>query len=255
VETPLRIPLDQAAVRARLVRQWMLCGKDSLFGGAGEAGLEIAEDGRWYLLDAQPDGAISRRLGATDSGTWELQDTSFMNGPGVFQLNFLATGRMWASNPAFADGPHKLRLNDSMQPGTYVAAGEPPPAAVPAVEEAAAFPSLACASPGPVATIDLTEGVKGRWLACGASVLETNEIGLDLDADGHWCKLYPGSTPGTVVRARGFDREGLRSFVSAQQLNLKIAGGPTALVFPVLTSEPRTMRFNGMSTLLYGRVK
>jgi hypothetical protein len=254
-ETAVLGPLDEATVRARLVRRWMLCGTASPFDGAGGAGLEIADGGRWYLLDDRPDGTLSRRAGPNDSGTWELLDTSSMNGPGSFQLNLTAAARAWAYHPEFADGPSKMRLVDSMQSGTYVAAGEPPAASAPAAAQVAALPSLACASPGPVTTMDIAQGVQGRWLACSGSAFGTDEIGLDIDANGHWCKLYPGGTPGTVIRGRGFDREGSWSMVSATQLNLKVAGAGTALVFPVLTVAPRTMRISNVSAVLYGRVE
>jgi hypothetical protein len=103
---------------ARLVGTWMVCNAPSVF-GTNEVGMQIRSDGRWSKLTRNPAGHLTPIPGWGNQGTWEIIDTSAMNGPGVFQVNFHVDGSGTViSSPVFSSGPPKMRLNNM---GVYIA--------------------------------------------------------------------------------------------------------------------------------------
>jgi hypothetical protein len=106
--------------QARLVARWAACPQTSLprFGPDGNAGLELTNDGHFYFL--QPD--YSRGSGDPWTGTYQLVDTSSMNGPGVFQLNLNIANGTYILEWATSTAPVKLRvMNMGVQETTYSA--------------------------------------------------------------------------------------------------------------------------------------
>ena len=103
--------------RAEIVGVWTLCGDESVFCSAKqgeplERGLEIEAGGRWYKL-YEEGGQLVRGQGFGRQGTWEVIDTSVMNGPGSYQLNLnIDGGGGVIVHPAIAIGPRKMRLNN-----------------------------------------------------------------------------------------------------------------------------------------------
>ncbi|MCU0659488.1 MAG: hypothetical protein MUF64_30760 [Polyangiaceae bacterium] len=108
---------SEGAFREAITGVWTLCSSESVFcsaklGKALERGLEIETGGRWYKLYEQ-DGKLVRGQGFDQQGTWEVIDTSMMNGPGVYQLNLnIDGGGSVVLLPAIAIGPRKMRLNN-----------------------------------------------------------------------------------------------------------------------------------------------
>jgi hypothetical protein len=102
----------------RLVGTWLVCNAPSVF-GTNEVGMQIGSDGRWWKLGRNPAGQLTPMPGWGDQGSWDIIDTSGMNGPGVFQVNFHVDGSgTVVSLPVFSSGPPKIRLNNM---GVYVA--------------------------------------------------------------------------------------------------------------------------------------
>jgi hypothetical protein len=118
-ETPLTpAPQSLHSFQQLIVRRWLLCGQTSTF-GTTEAGLDIAADGSWYKLVSGADGSIERATGFDRQGTWEIIDTSAMNGKPTFQLNLSIFGSGTVIvTPQFAADPLKTRLNNN---GVFVA--------------------------------------------------------------------------------------------------------------------------------------
>ena len=102
------------ALRARLLGQWYACNTTSSsgfrLGPADAVGIEFAADGNWYFLKAAVGGLV-RGTGFGDAGTYDIIDTSSMNGPGSFQINLnLNSGGTDILHPAFAEAPRLLQL-------------------------------------------------------------------------------------------------------------------------------------------------
>jgi hypothetical protein len=107
-----------------LVGTWVVCNAPSVF-GTNEVGMQIGSDGRWSKLARNPAGELTPIPGWGNEGTWEVTDTSAMNGPGVFQVDFHVDGSGTVmSAPVFSSGPPKMRLNNM---GVYVADYVPAP--------------------------------------------------------------------------------------------------------------------------------
>lgn len=88
---------------------WLLCKAPGLF-GTSAAGLEIRSDGRWAELDRRADGALVRSSDPKRSGTWAVSDTSHMNGPNTYHIQFSRVDGSGAScDPAFATATTKMR--------------------------------------------------------------------------------------------------------------------------------------------------
>jgi hypothetical protein len=254
VEKTAPYPATQALFRQQLFRTWLLCSKPSIFGSSDEAGLEIAADGRWYKVFTQSDGTLQRGVDL-NQGTWEIIDTSAMNGQPSFQLNLSTTLGTVIVHPEFSVAPLKMHVNNNgVFAATYAAQGEAVPPTMSATEIAATYPPKACSLPGqpvptPGARDAFTAAFVGRWLTCQGSIFPNpKEVGLEFAADGTLSKLYPGKTPGTVVRASGFGEEGRWSLLdigsATIQVDLEMAGGGGISLFPVFTSSPRKMHLD-----------
>jgi hypothetical protein len=96
------------------------------------------------------------------------------------------------------------------------------------------------------------EAIQGRWLSCNGSVFCSNEIGIEITADGRWYKLYAAG-PTTLVRGAGFDETGTWSVIDTSsmnfpdawwQLNFEIYGSGFIVTHPALSTGPRHMRLN-----------
>jgi hypothetical protein len=103
-----------ADLRQRLLGVWYDCkqaSNEAPFGG-NAAGLEFAEDGQWYFLSSEG-GTLVRETGFGQAGTYEIIDTSLMNGAGHFQLNLdLNTGGVFILQWSLARTPQLLLLNN-----------------------------------------------------------------------------------------------------------------------------------------------
>jgi hypothetical protein len=117
------VPLpDLATVQHLLVGNWLACDSPSFF-GTDDAGLVLGADGHWAKL-ARTGVDLVEMDGRDNRGSWEILDTSSMNGPGHFQINLtsLAGGTRMSSVVIIA--PSKLVLdNMGVFSGTYVPAG------------------------------------------------------------------------------------------------------------------------------------
>jgi hypothetical protein len=118
---------------------------------------------------------------------------------------------------------------------------------------------------GPVHPHSIDEfaaAISGRWLLCSdhESVFgrDGGDVGLEIQPDAHWYKLYPAQGGGTV-RGAGFDEEGTWEAINVgpasdyPQLNFDIFGGGAVITLPVLASMPRAMRLdnNGVFRATY----
>jgi hypothetical protein len=115
--------MDEQEFRARLAERFLLCGTESAFGrDQGDVGLEITSDGHFYRLYLGPTDGTERGTGFDREGTWQVIDTSDVNGPGSFQLNLdLAGVGTVITHPEFTTMPRKMRLNNNgVFIGTYV---------------------------------------------------------------------------------------------------------------------------------------
>jgi hypothetical protein len=116
-ELPIGAAASKQMFVQRIAGDWALCGSTSVF-GTHEAGLAIVADGTWYKLLAAG-GTLSRSQGFGEQGTWDVIDTTAINGPGAYQLDFnISGGGGIGTFPAFATNPSKMRLNNN---GVYQA--------------------------------------------------------------------------------------------------------------------------------------
>jgi hypothetical protein len=105
---------DISSVRQLVSGTWLLCDDVSAF-GTEEAGLVIAPDGHWAKLDRDVDGQLTELDGRDNRGTWEVIDTSLMNGPGSFQINLNTLGGIAHGSPVVIIAPAKLLLDNMGQ--------------------------------------------------------------------------------------------------------------------------------------------
>ena len=111
VPTGTRKAADEPEFQSWIVGAWQLCGSSSVF-GTQEAGLLIDADGSWSKLTLS-DGQLSALHGWNNEGSWQIIDTSLMNGPGVYQLNLEIDGSGTVITiPAFAAEPALMRLDN-----------------------------------------------------------------------------------------------------------------------------------------------
>jgi hypothetical protein len=103
--------------------RWLSCG-GTVFGLAGESGdvgVDIAPDGSFHRLYVVPgtDAIVVVGHGFGREGTWTAIDTSQMNGPGSFQLDFQIAGTgSVGSFPHATSEPRSLRLQNTMTTDT-----------------------------------------------------------------------------------------------------------------------------------------
>lgn len=252
----LRASWTESSFRDALVRSWVLCDTVSIF-GTSEAGLQMLADNRWYKL-YMTNGALVHGSGPDDSGSWEMTATTDGAGNLTFAVNLLLSGgRFVPTLPQFTILPDKMHLTSTGTPATYVALGEAT-TAVPEPDILVSYPPAACTADGGTPTAPATLDafrtlLVGRWLTCSGSAFgTTDEVGVEITADGAWYKLYPGSVPGaTVVRGHGFEREGSWGIQGGTagtllQVDFAIWGDGTAHDHATFTTDPRQMHLAGL---------
>ncbi len=119
---------DAATTRQLIIGSWLLCKPPSVFGTTDEKGLVIAADGHWAKLASISAGSPVEMDGAENRGTWKLIDTSGMNGPGNFQINFNMLDGHEVDSPVRVIAPAKLLLNNE---GLFIARYVPADVTVP----------------------------------------------------------------------------------------------------------------------------
>lgn len=108
--TPVSDACTTSEMRYRLSRRWWQCSGTFLYATQDSVGVEFADDGRWYLLVQDETGAAVRGTGPSYQGTWDMQDTSSMNGPCSVQVD-INQGGMLGSFPLFRKKPTRVNLN------------------------------------------------------------------------------------------------------------------------------------------------
>jgi hypothetical protein len=110
------------AFRQHIANRWVLCGNTSIFGdNAGDIGLELLADGRWFNLFPGPSGSTVRGAGPGEEGTWVMDDVaSPPEQPFAIGLDISGAGRI-STHPVFAASPPYMRLdNNGFFIGNYV---------------------------------------------------------------------------------------------------------------------------------------
>lgn len=240
-------------VEELLVGEWWSCG-GSVF-GTDESGLSFRSDGSWRKLYGEAE---------TDAGTWTTIDTTQVNGPGSFQLNLVDEQRddVVHAMPVFATEPAKVRLNDvgarrtdyarltpyprtpqPLHPATSAPLRLPDRSGLAALRrECSELPDAGGANARPD---ELRSRLPAVWLACGsASVFGSDELGLELNDDGHFYKLYLAADGG-LERGAGFDETGSWRIVESElgpdvraYLELEVFGSSSLGVHVELMAEP-----------------
>jgi hypothetical protein len=123
-ESPRPVVTTIEEFRSLIARTWLLCSSPSVFGSNDEMGLELVRDGSWYKLYADGEGASIRGEGFGRRGTWEVIETSMMNGRPTFQVNLSVFGSGTViTTPVFTAEPTKMRMNNmGLFIGDYVTA-------------------------------------------------------------------------------------------------------------------------------------
>lgn len=104
---------DEATTRQLILGSWLLCDEPSFFGTSDEIGLIIAADGHWAKLASDGSGHTVEMDGPANHGTWVLIDTSSMNGPGHFQINFTGLDGGTRISAVRITAPATLVLNNN----------------------------------------------------------------------------------------------------------------------------------------------
>ena len=103
-----------AELRQRILGLWYDCRQPSSRAplGGDAAGIEFSGDGNWYFLRLQG-STLVRKNGFGEAGTYEIVDTTIMNGPGHFQLRLsLNSGGYFYAVWALAETPQMLQLDN-----------------------------------------------------------------------------------------------------------------------------------------------
>lgn len=99
-------------LRQGLLGVWFDCKTPETFAPDSD-GIEFTADGHYYLLKLE-DGTLVRETGFGQAGTYNIVDTSVMNGPGHFQLNLNPnTGGLQFIQWTFAERPRLLLVNNN----------------------------------------------------------------------------------------------------------------------------------------------
>ena len=100
----------------------------------GEVGIEITADGRFFRLYDDGASGLILASGGEEEGTWKVIDTTAMNGPGVYQLDFTITGT-FPGTATFLQQPTHFRFISFPTADYQPWDGEPPTPPVPPVSE------------------------------------------------------------------------------------------------------------------------
>jgi hypothetical protein len=112
---------SEAELRTELTGVWLPCPTkgSGLFGGTNDAGLEILAGGEFFVLNHDEAGGLARDPQAR--GRITIVDTSIINGPGVFQVNFeLESGGTDIEHPALSTSSTVMALTGMSGTFTYV---------------------------------------------------------------------------------------------------------------------------------------
>jgi len=129
VEPPPAYTESLSEFQSWVTGRWLSCS-GSVFGSAGDpgdVGIDLAPDGTFHRLYLLPgtDAIVVVGHGFGREGTWSAVDTSQMNGPGSFQLDFYIAGLGGVNSFPHATGaPRTLTLQNTMttDKGHYVIA-------------------------------------------------------------------------------------------------------------------------------------
>jgi len=118
-------------LKGLLIGRWLSCNAPELrriLGSQDHVGIEFTPDRRWFTLRLDDFGRVVRGRGFDFEGTFEIIDTSLMNGPGAYQLNITrAGGGTNIVSLAVTDSPRKIRLTGMVGAEMYVPAPENSP--------------------------------------------------------------------------------------------------------------------------------
>ncbi len=240
------------------VGTWIRCEGPPQFGdvGGGEVGVQVDANGRFHRLFDGGGGTLIRADGLDQEGEWTVIDTTGINGPGSYQINWslLGSGTVITS-PTFFDAPSSLRLDETAGVARY----EPwtGPAPVPGLPPGVGTGE--CGQPADPVTLSTVAQVQdllvGAWALCGdRSVLgdTADEVGLEFSADGRFRRLVLDAA-GNRIRAVGDGNEGTWDLIDSTaingpgsfQLDLRIMGRGTVPTFPLFLETPPFVRFVG----------
>jgi hypothetical protein len=109
----------EAQFETAITGRWFSCESMSVF-LSNDLGLQINPDHTWKkLLGTIDSPELGRASGS--AGTWQVFDTSDMNGPGAYQLEMYAGARGFGSRPGFtADDTHMHLDNEGFYVDDYV---------------------------------------------------------------------------------------------------------------------------------------
>jgi len=248
-------------VSALAVGTWIRCEGPPQFGqvGGGEVGIEVDVDGRFYRLFEAVDGTLIRADGLDQEGEWTVIDTTSVNGPGSYQIDWsILGGGTLSTLPAFLDAPSSLRLDANPGSARYELWTGAPPVSGPPPDAG----SGGCGHPtGPItpsAVGQVQDLLVGAWTRCGdTSVLgdPAGEVGIEFTADARFHRLVRDAD-GTTIRAVGDGQEGTWTVLDTTsangpgsfQLNLQVMGGSVP-TFPLFFGTPPFVRFVGTTGL------
>lgn len=229
-------------VRSLLVGTWIRCAGPAFSGAlVDDVGLEVTADGRFYRVFELADDSLARATGPGQEGDWEVIDTTDMNGPGSYQVNWtLSSGGLITSFPAFFDSPPTLRTESGATPAYYQRwTGAPPDQGQP--------PATVGDCPVLGAEIEpdsIESAIVGTWIRCagappflGATV---DDIGIEVTADGRFHRLFR-LPDGALARATGDRQEGTWEVVD-RQIDWNMLGSGTEIAHPTFYAEPTMLR-------------
>ena len=250
-------PIEQtsiAHVEELLTGVWVRCAGPVVFVTQGDAvGVEIAADGRWYMLYEADDGSLIRGEGVDHEGTWWVQGV-----PPHYEFDaaILGSGGEGAGMTFFASPVRSMRLSTMIGDADYrIWTGDPPVSGVPTgqASECGVFTDLIT----PTSAEQATEFLIGTWTLCNgiSSMFGTlgleGEVGLEMTADGHYYRLIQ-QADGSIVRATGTGMEGTwRAWIndySDLQVDTQIAGLGTENSLTTIFGSPSGVRFRATGT-------
>ncbi len=237
---------------------WIRCAGVSFLGmEAGEVGIEIASDGRWFLLYEAADGSLIRTEGVDHEGMWSVQGY-----PGNYEFDVGVLGRGGeGSHPVFFASPSRsMRLLTMIGDADYqIWPGDPPVTGAPPGRGSDC--GVITDQVTPTSAEQAVGLLVGSWTLCGGfppgepatwtSMLGPRiegEVGLEMTADGGYYRLVrqPG---GAVARAQGTGMEGRWTAwlndLGTIQVDIEILGVGTGGFMPKFFGSPTAIRIDG----------
>lgn len=239
-------------LQARLVGVWVRCDGPAISPAQDEAGIAVRPDGTWSALRQKSDGSLVWGSGFDYEGSWEIVDTSAMNGAGVFQVTWHRTQSFLPTLVAFTESPVKVRLRSMAGDATYVRVN------VPVVSPGDGPQTRTCADPGQnvqthFASADALKALLvGQWLRCTGNGPITQDSGIEFDPDGRWFGLQSADTD-ALRHLSGSGHEGTWELVDTSAMNgagtyqVNVSSGDGWLgCFPALTTRPTKLQLSCM---------